>query len=186
MHQSIYFCLSQVISVKVRFLSYVTFYLQTPKITHQVHLSIDKLVVFSVGSPLNKIHDKSLCIKTTVNEKMYVLLTVLGPVFQYIVLKCNTKPKESRFLGMIMYIQKNVGWSQDLFLTVRKGLGEGDGEHTGDGYLSQTVDWCCEKPSSRSGGTTSQLCFSHVAVSKSFRKNQHRNRQVWCSPAIPP
>lgn len=96
--------------------------------------------MFSVGSPLKKIYDKSLCIETTADEKIDVLLTVLGPLVLYIVLKCNTKPKESRFLGMIMYIQKNVGWSWDLFLTVWKGLGEEDGEHTGDGYLSQTVD----------------------------------------------
>lgn len=98
------------------------------------------MVVFSVGSPLNKIHDKPLCIMTTINEKTYVLLTVPGPVFLYIVLKHNTKPKESRFLGVIVCIQNNVGWSRDLFLTVRKGLGEEDGEHTGDGDLSQTVD----------------------------------------------
>lgn len=142
--------------------------------------------LFFVESPLNKIHDKSLCTRTTVNEKTYVPLTVLGPAFLYIVLKCNTKPKESRFFGMIKYIQKNVGWSRDLFLTVWKGLRGGDGEHTGAGYLFQTVDWRCENPSSRTGGTTSQLLFSHVAVSKSFRKNQRRYRQVWCSPAIPP
>lgn len=58
-----------------------------PKITHQVHRSVDKPFVFSVGSPLNKIHDKSFCIETTVNEKIYALLTVLGPLFRYIVLK---------------------------------------------------------------------------------------------------
>lgn len=71
---------------------------------------------------------------------MHALLTVPGPVLLYIVLECNTEPKESRFLGMIIYIQKRVGWCQDLFLTVWKGLGEGDREHTGDGYLFQTVD----------------------------------------------
>jgi len=96
--------------------------------------------VFSVGSALNKLHDKFLWIETIVNEKMYVLLTVLGPLSLYIVLMRNTKPKESRFLGMIMYTEKNVGWSRDLFLTVWKGLGEEDGEHTGGGCLSQTVD----------------------------------------------
>lgn len=69
-----------------------------------------------------------------------MLLTVPGPVFLYIVLKHNTKPEESRFLGMVAYIQNNVGWSRDLFVAVRKGLREGDGEHTGDGDLPQTVD----------------------------------------------
>lgn len=167
------------------------FYLMSPSVYNlpkieQVHCCVDKPVLFSIGSPWNKIYDESLCIKSVVNERIHALLTVPGPVLLYVVLECKTKPKEWRFLGMIIYIQNKVGWCQGLFLTVWKGLMEGDREHTGDGYLFQTVDWCCEKPSSRTGGTTSQLCFSHVAVSKFFRKDQYRNRQVWCPPPIPP